>query len=64
MFVDHCSRLKKIHQRKLSMTGISGVEFASWALPITGFTLVVGFLIINRFGPSIEKWGKKHIHKK
>jgi len=45
------------------MTGISGVEFVSWALPITGFVLVVGVLIINRFGPSIERWGEKHINK-
>lgn len=43
------------------MTGISGIEFVSWALPITALVLVIGVLVINHFGPRIEKWGEKHI---
>tara|TARA_B100000700_G_C15047362_1_gene858578 strand:- start:2093 stop:2251 length:159 start_codon:yes stop_codon:yes gene_type:complete len=45
------------------MTGISGIEFVSWALPITVLVLVVGVLVINHFGPRIEKWGEKHIKR-
>ncbi len=45
------------------MTGISGIEFVSWALPITGFVLVIGVFVINHFGPKIERWGEKHIKR-
>jgi hypothetical protein len=47
----------------MNMTGISGAEFVAWALPITGVVLFIGVMVINHFGPKIEKWGQKHIHK-
>jgi hypothetical protein len=46
------------------MTSISGVEFVQWALPITTLIVVSGLVLLNKYSQRIEKWGKKHIHKR
>ena len=45
-------------------TGISGVTFVAWALPITIVTVIIAIAVLNHFAPQIEEWGRKHINNK
>ena len=46
------------------MTGISGIEFVAWALPLSALSIVIGVYILCRFEKQIGKFGEKHIPKK
>lgn len=46
------------------MTGISGATFVAWALPISVAFIVIGIAVLNHYSDDLERWGKKHIHKK
>ena len=46
------------------MTGISGVVFVAWALPITIVTVIIAITVLNYFAPQIEEWGRKNIKNK
>jgi len=46
------------------MTGISGTEFVTWALPISALSIVIGVYILCRFEKQLAKFGEKHIPKK
>ena len=48
----------------MTNTGINGADFVLLSIPIIAVALVLGVLVLNRFAPQVEAWGRRHIKSK